>query len=240
MIFVGLDDTDTLDTPGTNQLARHLVRELAPQLRARMILRHQLLEDPRVPCTRKNGCASIAFEEIEPVELTALAERLKHLILKWIPEGSDPGLAIATRLSPAIEDWGLRAKRELLTQREARALSAAEGIYLQGLAGTEDGVIGALAAFGLASTRDDGRVVYFSTDCPFATSEDVLDVTGPQTVAQILGRGIDAVVDVETNVAIESGVIEIGKKLRPNLRHGQIVLFATRRSDGSLEAVRVT
>ena len=29
MIFVGIDDTDTLDDPGTNQLARHLVRELA-------------------------------------------------------------------------------------------------------------------------------------------------------------------------------------------------------------------
>ena len=29
MIYVGIDDTDTLDDPGTNQLARHLVRELA-------------------------------------------------------------------------------------------------------------------------------------------------------------------------------------------------------------------
>src|SRR6476660_8707762 len=62
MIYVGIDDTDTLDDPGTNQLARHLVRELAGQFRGRMILRHQLLEDPRVPCTKKNGCASIAFE----------------------------------------------------------------------------------------------------------------------------------------------------------------------------------
>ena len=32
MIYVGIDDTDTLDDPGTNQLARHLVRELAGQL----------------------------------------------------------------------------------------------------------------------------------------------------------------------------------------------------------------
>ena len=61
MIYVGIDDTDTLDDPGTNQLARHMVRELAGQFRGRMILRHQLLEDPRVPCTKKNGCASIAF-----------------------------------------------------------------------------------------------------------------------------------------------------------------------------------
>ena len=53
MIYVGLDDTDTLDDPGTNQLARHLVRELSGQFGGRMIVRHQLLEDPRVPCTKK-------------------------------------------------------------------------------------------------------------------------------------------------------------------------------------------
>jgi hypothetical protein len=29
MIFVGIDDTDTLDTPGTNHLARVLVAHLA-------------------------------------------------------------------------------------------------------------------------------------------------------------------------------------------------------------------
>ncbi len=57
MIYVGIDDTDTLDDPGTNQLARHIVRQLSGQFRGRMILRHQLLEDPRVPCTKKNGCA---------------------------------------------------------------------------------------------------------------------------------------------------------------------------------------
>ena len=64
MIYVGIDDTDTLDDPGTNQLARLMIRELAGQARGRMILRHQLLEDPRVPCTKKNGCASIAFEPL--------------------------------------------------------------------------------------------------------------------------------------------------------------------------------
>ena len=34
MIYVGIDDTDTLDDPGTNPLARHLVREMAGQFAA--------------------------------------------------------------------------------------------------------------------------------------------------------------------------------------------------------------
>ena len=59
MILLGIDDTDTLEDPGTNQLARHLLRELADRFRARLVTRHQLLEDPRVPCTKKNGCAAI-------------------------------------------------------------------------------------------------------------------------------------------------------------------------------------
>ena len=61
VIYVGIDDTDTLDTPGTNQLARALVRHVAGQYRCRLIVRHQLLEDPRVPCTSHNGSASIGL-----------------------------------------------------------------------------------------------------------------------------------------------------------------------------------
>src|SRR5690349_12956758 len=108
MIYVGLDDTDTLDDPGTNQLARHLVRELADEFDGRIILRHQLLEDPRVPCTKKNGCASIAFEPaVGSVEIaethradgvsrqarhTILIDRIRDLMIPWCPAGSDPGL----------------------------------------------------------------------------------------------------------------------------------------------------
>src|SRR3954464_61427 len=99
MIYVGLDDTDTLEDPGTNQLARHLVRELADEFSGRIILRHQLLVDPRVPCTKKNGCASILFEVLpnaqavdddrEESEFAAktsrLIERLRELIIPWCP-----------------------------------------------------------------------------------------------------------------------------------------------------------
>ena len=70
-------------------------------------------------------------------------------------------------------DWGLRCKRELVTQSEARQIAADHGIYLEGLGGTEDGVIGALAAVGLMATKNDGRVVYFGSG-----GEDWYDVTG--------------------------------------------------------------
>ncbi len=235
LIDIGLDDTDTLDTPGTNQLARHLVRELAPDLRGRLILRHQLLEDPRVPCTRKNGCASIELEVQGLISVSGLASRLRDLILDWIPPRSDPGLCIATTVPSSVVEWGLRAQREILAQAEARALAATHNIHLEGLAGTQDGVIGALAAVGLMSTRNDGRVVYLASE-----RDDNLDISGPLPVEVILSRGIETVIDHDTQEPISHGTIEVGKKLRPNFRQGRIVLYATRRADNTYEALRVT
>src|SRR5437870_2586916 len=58
LIYVGIDDTDTLDTPGTNQLARALAAQIASTHECLLIVRHQLLDDPRVPYTSKNGSAS--------------------------------------------------------------------------------------------------------------------------------------------------------------------------------------
>lgn len=235
LVFVGIDDTDTLDTPGTNQLARHLVRELAPLVRGRLILRHQLFEDPRVPCTKKNGCASIEFELTSPTKISDLIASFRDLILDWIPPRSDPGLAIVESIPAEIADWGRRAKCELLTQKEAHALAADHGIYLEGLAGTQDGIIGALAALGLMSTRNDGRVVYLSS----SGHDDALDICGELSARAILMRGIDCVVDHDNGEPITDGTIEVAKKLRPNLRAGRVVLYAARRGDARYEAIRI-
>jgi hypothetical protein len=235
MIYVGIDDTDTLDDPGTNQLARHLVKELAGKFRGRMILRHQLLEDPRVPCTRKNGCASIALESLNGTPTAGLSAQLRDIIIGWCPAGSDPGLCVAEVIPPAVIAWGLRCKNELVTQVEARKIATDCDIYLEGLGGTEDGVIGALAAIGLLATRNDGRVVYYGCD-----AEDWYDVTGCLAVEDILRRGVDEIRDVNSGEMVARGTVEVGKRLRPNYRSGRVVLFATPRDKTTWDAVRVT
>jgi hypothetical protein len=252
MIYVGLDDTDTLDDPGTNQLARHIVRELSGQFNGRMILRHQLLEDPRVPCTKKNGCASILFEPLDPRttmdrspplggegpgegEMATLIQRLRTLIIPWCPAASDPGFCVATSVPPAVTEWGLRTKRELVAQAEARQIAANHNIHLEGLGGTEDGVIGALAAIGLMATKNDGRVVYFG-----GSNEDWYDVTGCLEVEDILSRGVDEILTADTGQPLVAGTVEVGKRLRPNFRNGKVVLYVTRGDLPHWEAVRVT
>jgi tRNA(Ile2) C34 agmatinyltransferase TiaS len=236
MIYVGLDDTDMLDSPGNNKLARHLVEQLRDKFNCRLIVRHQLLEDPRVPCTRKNGCASILLEPIDAAipDAAALADRIRPIMLAWCPAGSDPGLCIAPAVPDEVVQWGRRVKRELVTQAEARQIAAAVGIFLEGLGGTQDGVIGALAAVGLMATRNDGRVVYLG-----GRAEDQLDVTGSLSVDAILARGIDEVRGVETNEPILRGEVLLAKRLRPNYRRGRVMLYVARQADDLYEAVRV-
>ena len=62
MIYVGIDDTDTPDDPGTNQLARHLVRELAGHFRGRMILRASIARRSARPVHEKKWlCVDLVF-----------------------------------------------------------------------------------------------------------------------------------------------------------------------------------
>jgi hypothetical protein len=235
MIYVGIDDTDTLDDPGTNQLARHLVRELAGNFHGRMILRHQLLEDPRVPCTKKNGCASIQFEPLGNATIDQLSDVIRPIMRAWCPRGSDPGLCVTEVIPPAIVAWGQRCQRELVTQGEARRIADEHKTFLTGLSGTEDGVIGALAAVGLMATHNDGRVVYFAS-----AGEDWYDVTGCLPVSDILSRGVDEVRIANSDAVLKSGIVDIGKRLRPNFRNGKIVLHVAQTDAPHWEAVRMT
>jgi hypothetical protein len=224
MIFVGIDDTDTLDDPGTNQLARHLVQRLANSFYARLVTRHQLLEDPRVPCTRKNGCAAIEFEPRAGATIDELVARVRQLMLAWCPVGSDPGLCIANApVAHPIIAYGRWCQRRLVEQSEARQLATAHGIYLEGLGGTQDGVIGALAAVGLINTRNDGRVIHNGS-----APVDQFDVSGVHSVGKLFKCGIDEVRCHENSELVTSGSVDVGKRLRPNYRDGKIVLFVSR------------
>jgi hypothetical protein len=216
MIYIGIDDTDTADSPGTNQLARALVARVAPDYRCALILRHQLLDDPRVPYTSKNGSASIQLEPRSRAEVEGLTAQLRAGMRAWFKEGSDPGLCVALRVPPEVTAFGRRCQAEVVGQAEARQLAAARGLYLEGLGGTEGGVIGALAAVGLAAGGDDGRVVQLGTWPD--------DLSGPQEVAAVRARGVE-VHQVGSGLPVTEGQVDVGKHLRPNRRAGRVVLF---------------
>src|SRR5262249_48246466 len=133
-----------------------------------------------------------------------------------------------------IAGWGTRCQRQLVTQDEARRLANQNNIFLEGLGGTNDGIIGALAAVGLMSTKDDGRVVYFGPQ-----REDWYDVSGRLEIDDILSRGVDEVRAADSGEPVASGVVDIGKRLRPNYRQGKIVLYVTSGDETPWQAVRM-
>lgn len=217
MIYVGIDDTDIVGSPGTNQLARVIVGRLGSLAAGTIVCRHQLFFDPRVPYTSGNGSASIQLPRGGEVPRLELIARVRDTMRDWYVEGSDPGLAVTEGVSPEMTAFAVHAKTEIATQAEARAVAARAGCHLEGLGGTDQGIIGALAAVALAAGGQDGRVVH-SDGWPWPD-----DLRGVQPAAAIRARGVE--ICPSAGVLSDADSIDLGKHLRPNWRGGRVVLF---------------
>ena len=227
VIVIGIDDTDTLATPGTNQLAKSIVRAANDDWRCIRIVRHQLFFDPRIPYTSKNGSASITLELRGQANVPSLTKLCERVMQQSFVEGSDPGLCLVDAVPPEITEFGRICQREIVTQEMARALAATHGIFLKGLGGTQGGIIGSLAAVGLAVTGNDGRVVQHS--------EWPDDLCGYVSIDALHQREID-VVEMDQLNNVTSGLVDVGKHLRPNRRDGRTVLFV-RKDQSTTEMV---
>jgi hypothetical protein len=102
-------------------------------------------------------------------------------------------------------------------------LAATNGILLEGLGGTQDGVIGALAAVGLMSARNDGRVIFLGS-----AAVDHFEVSGIHDVDELLGFGVEEVRCRADQELVTTGSVDVGKRLRPNYRNGKVVLYVSR------------
>ena len=218
MIYIGIDDTDIVGSPGTNQLARKIVRRLGRVAREAIVCRHQLFFDPRVPFTSGNGSASIQLPHGGDVPRDELIASVRDEMRDFFVEGSDPGLAVATTASVEMTAFAARARAEVVNQSDARTVAARSDCHLEGLGGTNQGIIGALAAIALAAGGDHGRVVHLG-QWPWPDR-----FSGVQPVGAIRERGI---ADIRTAIgdAFAGDEIDVGKHLRPNWRGGRVVLF---------------
>jgi tRNA(Ile2) C34 agmatinyltransferase TiaS len=210
MFLIGLDDTDTLESRGTGRLARQIAAVLADRYPVLGVTRHQLLVDSRVPCTKNNSCAAIALDVNGGLAPDVLLRQVQALMVADYQPGSDPGLCVAHAVPAAVIEFGRLAQRELVTQDEARALAADHAIHLLGLGGDENGVIGALAAVGLASSGEDGRYVQVGRS---------RELGGLQPIPALLDAGITAVQTFDGR-PVTSGMVRTDK-LRPARRGGQ-------------------
>lgn len=214
LLFIGLDDTDNLESRGTGHLARQIATDLAAHYALLGVTRHQLLFDPRVPYTAKNSSAAIVLARNGRFAPDALMLRVQTVMREHFNPGSDPGLCLATHVPGSVTAYGRRVQQDIVTQQEARALAATHGIRLMGLGGSEDGVIGALAAVGLAASGDDGRYVLVGRS---------RDLSGLQPISAVLTAGV---ADVRTldGRRVTTGLM-LTDKLRPARRGAQPIAF---------------
>ena len=78
MVFIGLDDTDTLESRGTGHLARQVAAVLSSDCFVLGVTRHQLLLDSRVPYTAKNSSAAVVLDGNGRLDTTVLLKRIRR------------------------------------------------------------------------------------------------------------------------------------------------------------------
>ncbi len=216
MIYIGIDDTDNKTSRGTGHLARTIADSLSVNYQVAGITRHQLLFDPRVPYTAKNSCAAIILESQNEPDLQEIYRIVEKQMMADFQPGSDPGLCITKNVPEDIISYGKKVKCDLVSQSEARDLADKYQILLTGLGGTQDGVIGALAAVGLAFAGDDGRYVQVG---------HIRELSGLQTIQSVLSAGVKQIRTLE-NDPVTEGLIQVDK-LRPARRESQPILYVT-------------
>lgn len=228
MIYICMDDTDNLESRGTGKLSRTIAKKLSKNYSVYGVTRHQLYKHPDIPYTSHNTCSVIHIENIGIDSIDELFEAVKNEMMDDFIEGSDPGLAAAheNQITSALAAFGNDAKYTILNQEKARNLARNLGIRLEGLGGTEDGVIGAMAGLGLASTKNDGRFLVVGHK----------KITGPKSAEELLNSGIDGIFTLDGCPVTKGLIFNNGKRIKPCPVNGEVILFVEE-WDGVLKAV---
>jgi hypothetical protein len=228
-ILVSIDDTDSIDSRGTGELAFLLGQEMERNGWGKfgIITRHQLLVHPDVPYTSHNSSMCFNFD-MKDGFMGNLTDHAARFLVKESAPGSDPGLCIAAieriRKPELLIEFGRRAKQSVITMAEAVTLAAEAEIHLSSHGGTEQGIIGALAGVGLRLSGNDGRL-RGKLEIP---SED-----GVTTVGNILSHPrVDTVRTPDGVFPDGGGRIKLVDKVKTVLLGGEMVLLVVPEGDG--------
>ncbi len=207
-LLISIDDTDMEGGEGTGRLARRIATSLDVEVEG--VTRHQLFVHPSIKYTKRNSCNVIIARGGQDVR-----NFVRDIVLERHQSGSDPGLAISSRVPEAVQEFGRNAQRMVLTKQNAARVALDAGIYLEEIGGNGEGIIGALAGLGLCSTGEDGRYVMLPR---------MRELRGIVTTNELEGIGIRVVV-LDSGVRITDGEVMMADKIRPSRISGRAVLF---------------
>ncbi len=229
MVYVGIDDTDNLESRGTGFRARQLASLISDTGLGRVqgITRHQLFVSDDIPYTSHNSSACLAVSLHQSTNLEDLAVVCRTFLEKESAPGSDAGFCVSPGIDvpEAVKAFGSRAKDTVLTATDAFDLAEASGCHLEGVTGDHGGVIGALSAVGLRATGVDGRFIWVQGLREMALMklplQSLLRETGVDCVQTREGHVIDNPLEQ----------IDLGEWPRPVLRAHKAALLVEENDD---------
>ncbi len=221
-LLIGIDDTDNKESRGTGYNSRQLAAAIEAENLGQVhgITRHQLFVHPDIPYTSQNSSACL---DVTTNNLEEIKSFCRDFMLKVAAIGSDVGLCIVERdkLSDEIIKWGNDAKSIVLKMDDAIEKAERNEIFLEGLTGTKDGMIGALAAVGLRKGGNDGRFIWLNS------KKNLRDIEkGIETVEDLIEQtGVDLVESIEKEAVGKNEKVYLNEWARPILRDNKSVLL---------------
>ncbi len=225
-VYLGFDDTDTLDSLyGTGKLVRWFQGAMPEGCICLGVVRQQLFVCDDIPYTSHNSAACLIAEMPEPDLLNEAVERAANHLKRFAIDGSDPGLCVVTEFESSIQrliDFGHFCTRAVSTQRQA--IEAAKNVHLSGHGGTNDGIIGAAAAVGLTVCGWSGRFVEFG---------NLRNLSDEALVSELNNMGIEVVsMERDAEVPAPNDSVITNAWLRPRLLGHRPVLFVSPQGKG--------
>lgn len=229
--LIGIDDTDNPDSRGTGYRARRLGALLteAGVGRLRRVSRHQLLVHPDIPYTSHNSAACLDVDTDEDAPVRVIGFCRQYLLDESAP-GSDAGLCVAAfdEVNGEVSDFGRQAKQVVLAQSDARDTAATTRLHLEGLTGDHGGIIGALAAVGLARSGADGRFIWV---------RGVRELSGVARAGELLANtGIEEIRDDAGGDVPGDARIRVEPWPRPVMIEGRAILLVKRTEENDDDA----
>ncbi len=221
-ILIGIDDTDNKESRGTGYNSRQLAGAIEAHNLGVVhgITRHQLFVHPDIPYTSHNSSACL---DVSSSDFKALKDFCRSFMLDIAATGSDVGLCMVekNKVTDEIVKWGTDAKSNVLKMDDAIKKAERNNIFLEGLTGTKDGIIGALAAVGLRNSGNDGRFIWLNSKKKLRDIED-----GIRSVEELINEsGVNRIQSNDNFTVGLKDKVYLNEWARPVLQNNQSVLL---------------
>lgn len=221
-ILVCIDDTDSIDSRGTGELAENIADniESCGWGKTCAVTRHQLLLHKEIQYTSHNS--SMCFSaEIQSEHLQNIINYAGDYLKNESEPEADPGLCVVVvddlRDDKSLIEFGYMAKRMILSKENAYDLAKELNIHLSEHGGSGLGVIGALAGAGLRLSGNDG---WFKGAHKVKTSNSIIKVSELCSY-----KNIDRVKCIHGEYLENNEEVVIGKIVKTMLIDGQAVVL---------------